>query len=184
MTTHSDCHTLLQCFLSIFLYFWLSTVQLKRWHWFYKQTNRQAILYATISQNNRVINSILTFNCPVKRDSQLTVCLVWCPRDSNKTAVLWSCLATTSEERQKSVAPPKKQTHFSLSVPWHLLLWFRVKTTTFKDSQTDRKNHWKVWELVNMGVVLPQPQKPVRGWLWERADKRGRKIRLASILLI
>lgn len=137
MTTYSHdhpqwlSHTASVCFLSLLLYFWFST---GRCHWFYKQTNRQAILCATISPNNRVINSILTFNCPVKRDSQLTVCLVWCPRDSNKTAVLWSCLATTSEERQKSVAPPKKQTHFSLSVPWRLWLWFRVKTITFKDS--------------------------------------------------
>lgn len=32
----------------------------------------------------------------------------------------------------------------------------------------DRKKHWKLWELVNMGVVLSQPQS-----LWEDGYGRG-----------
>lgn len=63
-----------------------------------KKLDRQSHM-TKISHQKWVINSILTFHCPVKRDSQLTVCLCWCLRDCNKTALLWCCIATTSEER-------------------------------------------------------------------------------------
>lgn len=149
---------------------------------------RYDVLICTIShqKNNRVLNSILTFNWLIKRNSQLAVCLVWCPRDSNKSWVLWSRLATTSEkESRKSVTPPKRnKVIFPYLFPGIFPCESGLRLLHAKIARQREKNHWKVWELVNMGVALPQPQKPVRGWLWERADKRGRKIRLASILLI
>lgn len=69
-------------------------------------------------KHNRLMSSILTFICPVKEGfSSYCVCLVRCPRATNKKSVLWSCLATTFDTR-------KRQFHTSilfcpLSFLWH-----------------------------------------------------------------
>lgn len=100
------------------------------------------------------------------------MCLVWWPTDSHKT-LLFTMLLSNHFWRKEGQNDKHLQT-----ITNNLVFFFlphpspgitdKMITSEVTANAEQKKNDWKLWELVNMGVVLPQPQS-----LWEDGYGRG-----------
>lgn len=114
------------------------------------------------------------------------MCLVWWPTDSHKT-LLFTMLLSNHFWRKAKMTNIYKQSQIISSFFFFLI---RPRASQIRWSRrrwlpTLNKKKWlETMRTCEHGCSSPTATKPVRGWLWERADKRGRKIRPASILLI